>query len=86
MVSALSRRWTLLAKGLPDMAADDVTGILSRLRKLRDEILSRAKAVRETEASSSKTYEECADLITSFIITELDVEDTKPPAEENKPT
>jgi len=51
---------------------DALTGVLYRLKKVRDVMLARYKETRETEQSCAKTYEECAELITHFIITELD--------------
>lgn len=35
-------------------------------------MLAHCKETRELEPSCSKTYEECAELVTNFIIAELD--------------
>lgn len=64
------------------MAPEDLlTGVLCRLKKVRDKMLARYKETRDTEPSCAKTYEECAELLTKFIITELDNGDVEPKKE-----
>jgi hypothetical protein len=60
------------AKLLQTAVRDERTRMVRGIQKIQWKFLDLSKATLETSPSSSKTYEECATILTDFLLREID--------------